>query len=82
MEFVVECSGCSKINHTSSCASYKKEELFCTLCGLSVKGAANGCLVCGHGGHLMHMMQWFKVQIQKLFLYPSSLYVPFIQNCT
>lgn len=61
VEFVAECSGCNKTKRTPSCASCQKQVFFCTLCGLPVKGAANACLACGHGGHLMHMMQWFKV---------------------
>jgi len=32
----------------------------CVWCGLLVKGHAIICLSCGHGGHLLHMQEWFE----------------------
>ncbi|XP_037810838.1 GATOR complex protein Wdr59 [Lucilia sericata] len=60
VEFVTECSGCNKTKRTSACGPCQRPVLFCALCCIPVKGAANACLACGHGGHLMHMMQWFE----------------------
>lgn len=60
VEFVTECSGCSKPKRTPKCEPCKRPVLFCTLCRLPVRGEANACLSCGHGGHMQHMMQWFE----------------------
>ncbi|XP_060650843.1 GATOR complex protein Wdr59 [Drosophila nasuta] len=60
VEFVTECSGCAKPKRTPKCEPCKRPVLFCTLCCLPVRGAANACLSCGHGGHMQHMMQWFE----------------------
>ena len=32
----------------------------CVYCRLPVKGHVSACLACGHGGHLIHMMEWFQ----------------------
>lgn len=34
-------------------------QLKCTFCRLPVKGMANVCLKCGHGGHMEHVKYWF-----------------------
>ncbi|XP_067624866.1 GATOR2 complex protein Wdr59 [Eurosta solidaginis] len=60
VEFVTECASCNKLKRTPSCATCQRPVLFCQLCNLPVKGAANACLACGHGGHMTHMIQWFK----------------------
>ncbi|KAM7352061.1 WD repeat domain 59 isoform 2-T3 [Cochliomyia hominivorax] len=60
VEFVTECSSCNKTKRTSTCGPCQRHVLFCALCCISVKGAANACLACGHGGHLIHMKQWFE----------------------
>lgn len=65
VEFVTECSGCNKAKRTSACGPCQRPVLFCTLCRIPVKGAANACLACGHGGHLMHMKQWFQVSFMQ-----------------
>lgn len=78
VEFVTECSGCNKAKRTSACGPCQRPVLFCTLCRIPVKGAANACLACGHGGHLMHMKQWFQVsfmQFQPLSMVYSMLFL-------
>ncbi|XP_073824961.1 WD repeat domain 59 [Musca autumnalis] len=60
VEFVTECSGCNKPKRTPACGPCQRPVLFCALCRMPVKGAANACLSCGHGGHFMHMKQWFE----------------------
>ena len=43
---------------TSFCRHCKKRP-FCSLCNLPVEGLTAVCLHCGHGGHSVHMRQWF-----------------------
>lgn len=77
VEFVTECSGCNKAKRTSACGPCQRPVLFCALCCIPVKGAANACLSCGHGGHLIHMMQWFEVSkfLKCTFLLTMSIRV-------
>lgn len=51
VEFVTECSTCRKTTRGPACLHCKKYLLYCSLCQLPVRGAANACLSCGHGGH-------------------------------
>ncbi|XP_068150301.1 GATOR2 complex protein Wdr59 [Drosophila tropicalis] len=60
VEFVTECLECNKPKRTPKCEQCKRPVLFCMLCCLPVRGVANACLACGHGGHTQHMMQWFE----------------------
>lgn len=62
VEFVAECVGCNNPKRTSACSTCQRPVLFCALCCLPIKGASSACLVCGHGGHLIHMMRWFEVK--------------------
>ena len=32
----------------------------CVYCRMPVKGHVSACLACGHGGHLLHMKEWFE----------------------
>uniref|UniRef100_A0A182SMP7 WDR59/RTC1-like RING zinc finger domain-containing protein n=1 Tax=Anopheles maculatus TaxID=74869 RepID=A0A182SMP7_9DIPT len=59
VEFVTECLNCCRVG-APACASCKKPVLYCSLCRLPVRGAANACLHCGHGGHTEHMRIWFE----------------------
>ncbi|XP_055640030.1 GATOR complex protein Wdr59 isoform X2 [Toxorhynchites rutilus septentrionalis] len=59
VEFVTECPHCCRIG-SPACISCKKPVLYCTLCRLPVRGAANACINCGHGGHTEHMRIWFE----------------------
>lgn len=61
VEFAVECKHCGKLIKGPSCVSCKKSVMHCVLCRLPVRGAANVCLICGHGGHTKHLEQWFSV---------------------
>lgn len=64
IDYGMDCSTSSQCKNctTPSCIGCprKKSALCCALCRIPVKGLSNTCLACGHGGHLMHMMQWFK----------------------
>ncbi|XP_040165744.1 GATOR complex protein Wdr59 isoform X2 [Anopheles arabiensis] len=59
VEFVTECLNCCRVG-APACATCKKPVLYCSLCRLPVRGAANACLHCGHGGHTEHMRIWFE----------------------
>lgn len=59
VEFVTECLHCCRVG-APACATCKKPVLYCSLCRLPVRGAANACLHCGHGGHTEHMRIWFE----------------------
>ncbi|KAG4069884.1 hypothetical protein HA402_009591 [Bradysia odoriphaga] len=60
VEFVTECIKCAKVTQAPTCRDCHKPLLHCSLCRLPVRGSANSCLFCGHGGHLLHMKQWFE----------------------
>lgn len=59
IEFLTECQHCEKDVRGSHCLHCKKYSFQCAICHIAVKGASNFCLICGHGGHAVHMMQWF-----------------------
>jgi len=59
VEFFSECKICKKTARGPSCLQCKSYIMLCSLCRLPVKGSANACLTCGHGGHTAHLMQWF-----------------------
>lgn len=61
VEFVAKCTQCSKVTKAPVCKDCHKPILKCSLCRLPVKGLANACLNCGHGGHTEHMRKWFDV---------------------
>lgn len=62
VEFVVECGHCQNAVTDKVCPNCKIPSLVCIICRLSVKGSANFCLACGHGGHTIHMKNWFKTE--------------------
>lgn len=69
VSFVNECSTESCMDKKKLCSNYicsrcNRISLICVICRLPVKGATNHCLKCGHGGHTMHMHQWFKFHDQ------------------
>lgn len=58
--FLTDCRNCSKtVKHGCSCRACSKPSLNCVICHVSVRGLANCCIVCGHGGHMAHLQQWF-----------------------
>lgn len=63
VEFVTECPTCSRVSRSPICQECRKPLLKCALCRLPVKGLANLCLNCGHGGHTLHMKTWFSVSL-------------------
>lgn len=61
VEYVTECTICSRVTKAPLCKEFRKPLLKCVICRLPVKGLANACLNCGHGGHTLHMQNWFSV---------------------
>lgn len=61
VEYVTECSNCSRVTKAPLCKECRIPLLKCVVCRLPVKGLANACLNCGHGGHTIHMKNWFMV---------------------
>lgn len=61
VETYTECQHCEKLKLKSSCKHCRRASLSCSLCRLPVRGLANVCLSCGHGGHSNHMKRWFEV---------------------
>lgn len=61
VEYVTECTSCAHVVKAPLCKECRKPLLKCVLCRLPVKGLANACLNCGHGGHTHHMKIWFSV---------------------
>lgn len=61
VEYVTECTTCARVTKAPLCKECRKPLLNCVLCRLPVKGLANACLNCGHGGHSQHMKTWFSV---------------------
>ncbi|XP_022914138.1 GATOR2 complex protein WDR59 isoform X2 [Onthophagus taurus] len=59
LEFLTDCQNCQKPSKYCTCDNCKKLSLNCIICHTSVRGSANCCLMCGHGGHTAHMQQWF-----------------------
>ncbi|KAK9693895.1 WD domain, G-beta repeat [Popillia japonica] len=59
IQFTTECQTCLKSSQSCSCNSCKKLTFNCIICHVSVRGSANCCVICGHGGHTLHMQQWF-----------------------
>lgn len=60
---LVYCAKCHKaIRHGSvQCEKCLMEPSNCAICHVSVRGLFTWCQGCAHGGHLQHMLEWFKV---------------------
>ena len=52
-------------SNPGKCTNCQRRSLVCLLCGLPVRGLATVCFVCGHGGHLDHLQQWFQLPQSK-----------------
>lgn len=60
VEFLTDCQVCCVPTRGSNCSICKRMSLICVVCHLSVRGSANFCVVCGHGGHTQHLREWFE----------------------
>ncbi|KAL4234056.1 GATOR complex protein wdr59 [Mactra antiquata] len=60
IEFGVQCYNCRADVRGAKCGTCKMQAFNCVICHIGVRGASNFCLNCGHGGHTLHMKEWFK----------------------
>ncbi|KAF4677465.1 WD repeat-containing protein 24 [Perkinsus chesapeaki] len=60
------CTSCGKECDVGTeepiCSHCHKNNRSCVVCGGNVKGLWLACQVCGHGGHVTHMSDWFATQ--------------------
>jgi len=60
--FAALCMKCMEpvddVNNT--CPKCNEYALKCSMCCMPVRGACTWCPLCGHGGHVDHMLQWFQ----------------------
>ncbi|XP_050454486.1 GATOR complex protein WDR59 isoform X2 [Cataglyphis hispanica] len=59
VELQNECRLCNKISQGPQCANCKGLSFQCIVCHVTVRGASNFCMFCGHGGHIEHLAAWF-----------------------
>ncbi|XP_012235411.1 GATOR2 complex protein WDR59 isoform X2 [Linepithema humile] len=59
VELQCECRVCGKISRGPQCTNCKGLSFQCVVCHVTVKGASNSCMFCGHGGHIQHLAAWF-----------------------
>lgn len=59
VEFLSDCQHCSVPTRGANCVICRRMSLICVICHISVRGSVNCCVVCGHGGHMIHMKEWF-----------------------
>ncbi|XP_036360499.1 GATOR complex protein WDR59 isoform X4 [Octopus sinensis] len=59
LEFKAICHYCLHETKGPQCDNCHKVALQCAVCQIGVRGSASFCLVCGHGGHTLHMSHWF-----------------------
>ncbi|XP_018577120.1 GATOR complex protein WDR59 isoform X1 [Anoplophora glabripennis] len=62
VEFLTDCKDCLKPAKNCLCNTCKKFSLNCMVCHLSVRGSANCCTICGHGGHTYCLKEWFSLK--------------------
>lgn len=57
----ITCPGCDQETEfgTSFCRTCDDNAFRCSLCDLTVRGLVSICEVCGHGGHLKCLQEWF-----------------------
>lgn len=59
---LVYCALCKKAIHHGSvlCEKCRTQPSTCSICHVSVRGLYVWCQGCAHGGHLKHMLDWFR----------------------
>ncbi|CAL4068275.1 unnamed protein product, partial [Meganyctiphanes norvegica] len=60
VEFQTECGFCGQSAKGPQCLYCRRFSFSCAICHIAVKGACNFCMVCGHGGHASHMIEWYR----------------------
>ena len=55
------CGFCGECDNLEpQCSGCRKTSLFCNICRMPVFGLASCCLKCNHGGHTLHIQEWFR----------------------
>ncbi|XP_042204351.1 GATOR complex protein WDR59-like isoform X3 [Homarus americanus] len=60
VEFQTDCVHCGQSAKGPQCLYCRRFSFSCAICHVAVKGASNFCVVCGHGGHAYHILEWFR----------------------
>nr|XP_027223649.1 GATOR complex protein WDR59-like isoform X3 [Penaeus vannamei] len=60
VEFPTDCVHCGQSAKGPQCRYCRCFSFSCSICHVAVKGASNFCVVCGHGGHAYHILEWFR----------------------
>ncbi|XP_069174036.1 GATOR2 complex protein WDR59 isoform X5 [Procambarus clarkii] len=60
VEFQTDCVHCGQSAKGPQCLYCRRFSFSCAICHVAVKGASNFCVVCGHGGHAYHLLEWFR----------------------
>ena len=54
------CGFCGECyNLESQCTGCRKPSIYCSICRVPVFGLASTCSHCNHGGHTIHIQEWF-----------------------
>ncbi|XP_044734726.1 GATOR complex protein WDR59 isoform X2 [Chrysoperla carnea] len=61
VEFLTDCHYCDRPSRGPNCNKCRKMSFSCIVCHISVRGSSNFCLICGHGGHTKHLLEWFRI---------------------
>jgi hypothetical protein len=59
MSIHVTCANCSSSLSENWCGTCKNFAICCCICQEGIKGSAVYCPSCMHGGHSVHIKQWF-----------------------
>jgi hypothetical protein len=63
ISFAISCPRCKTTSTTSDgnvCSTCSDYGFRCIMCANAVRGLFTVCSLCGHGGHLEHIMNWFE----------------------
>lgn len=63
ISFAISCPRCKTTSTTSDgnvCSTCGDYGFRCIMCSNAVRGLFTVCSLCGHGGHLDHVMSWFE----------------------
>jgi len=66
VDFAIMCPTChiEADKETNVCPSCHEFAFRCSVCTNAVRGLFTICLICGHGGHVDHVMPWFESHSQ------------------
>ncbi|XP_066955157.1 GATOR2 complex protein WDR59 isoform X4 [Macrobrachium rosenbergii] len=60
VEFQTDCVHCGQSAKGPQCLYCRRFSFTCSICHIALKGTSNFCVVCGHGGHTYHLLDWFR----------------------